>query len=184
MPNDAGSILPTLARAAIAWRLGLEHDAHASHARLAEPAACFVTLHKHGELRGCVGSLEAHRPLGDDVRANALAAAFSDPRFTPLGVDEFEHISIEVSVLSPSERIEFINEREALTKLRPFVDGVILEYGRARGTFLPQVWRDLPEPSEFLAHLKLKAGLRPDFWDTNIRLARYCVTTWNEGARS
>jgi AmmeMemoRadiSam system protein A len=93
-----------------------------------------------------------------------------------------EHTQVEVSVLSPMQALTFTSEAEAMAQLRPLVDGVVLEYGRHRGTFLPQVWEQLPTPKQFLAHLKNKAGLPTDFWDTSVRLQRYTVDKWKEGA--
>jgi AmmeMemoRadiSam system protein A len=145
-----------------------------------EPGACFVTLTQQGELRGCIGSLEAHRSLMQDVRANAIAAAVHAPRFVPLSVQELAQTRIEVSLLSATEELAFSSEQDALTQLRPGIDGIVLEYGHARGTFLPQVWESLPHPAEFLSHLKRKAGLPVNFWHEDIRLSRYTVTKWKE----
>jgi AmmeMemoRadiSam system protein A len=147
---------------------------------LEHPGASFVTLTKGGDLRGCIGSLEAHRPLAEDVRANAVAAAFRDPRFMPLSREEFGDIRVEVSLLSPTEPLAAGSEAEALAALRPGVDGVVFEYAHHRSTFLPQVWEQLPQPAEFLAHLKRKAGLPQDFWAADVRLSRYTVSKWKE----
>ena len=133
-------------------------------------------------MRGCIGTLEAHRPLGVDVRENAVAAAFRDPRFMPLTRAEFDDIRVEVSLLSPTEPLAVANEEDALARLRPNVDGMVFEYGHYRSTFLPQVWEQLPEPAEFLAHLKRKAGLSMDFWSESVRLSRYTVSKWKEAA--
>ena len=133
-------------------------------------------------MRGCIGTLEAHRPLGLDVRENAVAAAFRDPRFTPLTRVEFDEIRVEVSVLSPSEVMVVASEEHALATLRPNVDGVVFEYRHYRSTFLPQVWEQLPEPAEFMAHLKRKAGLPMDFWADEVRLSRYTVSKWKESS--
>ena len=133
-------------------------------------------------MRGCIGTLEAHRPLGLDVRENAVAAAFRDPRFMPLTLAEFEEIRVEVSLLSPTEALAVMSEAHALASLRPGIDGVVFEYGHYRSTFLPQVWEQLPDPAEFLAHLKRKAGLAADFWADQVRLSRYTVTKWKEGS--
>jgi len=179
---DKGSTLLKLARSEIGSKLGHSIPPPAHAGWLDEPGASFVTLTRQGELRGCIGTLEAHRPLGEDVRENAVAAAFRDPRFMPLSRDEFEDIRVEVSLLSPSEPLLVKNEEEALARLRPNVDGVVLEYGRYRSTFLPQVWEQLPNPAEFLAHLKRKAGLSMDFWADQVRLSRYTVSKWKEGA--
>ena len=147
---------------------------------LAEPGATFVTLTIQGELRGCIGSLEAHRSLGEDVRDNAVSSAFRDPRFPTLTRAEFDDIRVEVSLLSPTEPMTVTHEASARAALRPHVDGVVLEYGRHRSTFLPQVWEQLPDPADFLAHLKRKAGLSKTFWADGVRISRYTVTKWKE----
>ena len=180
MDNEKGSTLLKLARSEIATKLGHDMLSPAQAGWLAEPGASFVTLTRQGELRGCIGTLEAHRPLGLDVRENAVAAAFRDPRFMPLTRVEFDEIRVEVSVLSPSEALVVVSEEHALATLRPNVDGVLFEYEHYRSTFLPQVWDQLPEPAEFLAHLKRKAGLSMDFWSDSVRLSRYTVSKWQE----
>ena len=180
MDIHAGQILLPIARAAISRELGRPAAASEDPQWLREPGATFVTLKQHGQLRGCIGTLEAHRPLLDDVKANAVAAAFRDPRFRPLSTSELDDTRIEVSLLSPQEPIVFTDEADALSQLRPGVDGVVFEYGYHRSTFLPQVWEDLPDPAEFMAHLKHKAGLPPDFWDAGVKLARYTVSKWSE----
>jgi AmmeMemoRadiSam system protein A len=151
-----------------------------NHPRLAEPGATFVTLTQNGALRGCIGSLAAHRVLDHDVRENARAAAFRDRRFPPLRSDELRRTRVEVSLLSAAEPMQFLDENDALRQLRPGVEGIILEAGQRRSTFLPQVWESLPEPRQFLAQLKVKAGLTADFWDNSIRLSRYRVDKWKE----
>jgi AmmeMemoRadiSam system protein A len=178
--TDLGAALLALARSAIGAELGVPERAVAAHAALAAPGATFVTLRRDGALRGCIGSLEAHRPLGADVRANAVAAAFRDPRFAPLAVHEFHATVVEVSLLSASEVLACVDERHALAQLRPGIDGVILEAGWRRATFLPQVWDQLPEPREFLAALKHKAGLPAEFWSPGVRVARYTVAKFEE----
>ena len=181
-PNgDQGVILLKLARTEIAVKLGHQVDFSIEADWLAEPGASFVTLTRQGELRGCIGTLEAHRPLGVDVRENAVAAAFRDPRFMPLTRVEFDDTRVEVSLLSASEPLIVVSEQEALGALRPNIDGVVFEYGQYRSTFLPQVWEQLPEPAEFMAHLKRKAGLPADFWADQVRLSRYTVSKWKEG---
>lgn len=151
---------------------------------LAEPGATFVTLVAGDALRGCIGTLLAHRPLAEDVWANARGAAFHDPRFPPLAAHELAATEIEVSLLSRIEPLEVADERQALATLRPGVDGVLLELGGQRATFLPQVWESLPEPADFLRHLKHKAGLPPGLWDPQLHLSRYTVTKWRERDRS
>jgi len=180
--NEKGSTLLKLARSEIASKLGHDVSFPAQAGWLAEPGASFVTLTRQGELRGCIGTLEAHRPLGLDVRENAVAAAFRDPRFMPLTRVEFDEIRVEVSVLSPSEVLMVASEEHALATLRPNVDGVVFEYRHYRSTFLPQVWEQLPEPAEFMAHLKRKAGLPADFWAEEVRLSRYTVRKWKESS--
>jgi hypothetical protein len=179
---EKGSTLLKLARSEIAAKLGEAAAKPVKAAWLQEPGASFVTLTRQGELRGCIGTLEAHRPLGVDVRENAVAAAFRDPRFMPLTRGEFDDVRVEVSVLSPTEPLQVKDESAALAVLRPNVDGVVFEYGHYRSTFLPQVWEQLPKPAEFLAHLKRKAGLPVDFWADQVRLSRYTVSKWKEAA--
>lgn len=179
-PAEAGQVLLPIARAAIARELGLAQAAPEDGAWLRAPGASFVTLTQEGTLRGCIGTLRAHRPLVDDVKANAVAAAFRDPRFTPLTAEELAATSVALSLLSPLESIAFDDEPHALSQLRPGVDGLVLQYGHHQSTYLPQVWEDLPDPLEFLAHLKYKAGLPPDFWDADLKLSRYTVSKWTE----
>ena len=175
-----GDALLPLARSSIGGVLGLDFATGQDHPALHRFGACFVTLTRNGQLRGCIGSLQAHRTLLEDVKANAKAAAFMDPRFQPLSVTEFRQVRVEVSLLSSSEPMRFAHEEEAIASLRPGVDGVILEWTRHRGTFLPQVWDQLPSPRAFLAQLKRKAGLAEDFWAEDLRLHRYTVTKWVE----
>ncbi len=177
-----GEALLTTARGAIASRFERESATPEAQPWMQQHGASFVTLTLAGELRGCIGSLEAHRPLLEDVRKNAIAAAFHDPRFAPLSEAEFECIRVEVSVLTPAEPLQFESEVHVLNQLRPGQDGLILEFGRHRSTFLPQVWETLTEPASFLAHLKRKAGLPADFWHEELRLSRYAVAKWKESA--
>lgn len=142
-------------------------------AELTEPRATFVTLEKHGQLRGCIGLLEAVRPLVKDIAENAFSAAFRDPRFPALQANELDHLDIHLSLLTPAEPMAFGSEQDVLSQLQPGIDGLILEEGYRRGTFLPSVWESLPEPGQFLRHLKQKAGLSPDYWSKNIRIYRY-----------
>jgi len=142
-------------------------------AELTEQRATFVTLQKNGQLRGCIGMLEAVRPLVQDIAENAFSAAFRDPRFPPLEVDELEGLEIHLSLLTPAEPMIFSSEQDLLLQLQPGIDGLILEEGYRRGTFLPSVWESLPEPRQFLRHLKQKAGLPAGYWSENIRIYRY-----------
>lgn len=171
-----------IARAAISNALGKAMQANEEAEWLKEPGACFVTLTQNDNLRGCIGSLEAHRPLLDDIKANAYAAAFRDTRFSPLTLDELDLTKIEISLLSSMQPMAFSNEVDALEQLRPGIDGVVFEYGRYRSTFLPQVWEQLPEPAVFMGQLKHKAGLPADFWAPDVRLLHYTVHKWKESA--
>lgn len=180
MPTDKGKILLPIARAAIAHALHLPLSADESADWLLEHGACFVTLTLHGALRGCIGSLQAHRTLLADVKGNAVSAAFHDPRFLPLTAKEFADTRIEISLLTAPMAMEFHNEADALSQLKPGMDGVIFEFAGFRSTFLPQVWEQLPDPHVFMAHLKRKAGLSADFWDDQIRLSRYSVSKFEE----
>jgi AmmeMemoRadiSam system protein A len=181
LDTKKGQTLLHLARAAIAGKLGfVSHDLpHADW--LEQPGATFVTLTLHDQLRGCIGSLEAYRPLRNDVQRNAIAAAFQDPRFDPLSKAEFAEVRVDVSLLSTPEALQFSSEQDALAQLHPGIDGVVLEYGRHRATYLPQVWAQLQQPQMFVAHLKEKAGLPKDFWSNDIKLSRYTVQKWCEG---
>lgn len=178
--SGIGLLLVGRARAAIARELGRHNTTLPDAAALDPPGATFVTLTRDGRLRGCIGSLEARRPLREDVEKNALAAAFADPRFPPLSSDEFADLRIEVSLLSAPEPMSFRDEADALAQLRPGIDGVILTAGFRRATFLPQVWDSLPDPREFINHLKRKAGLHDDFWSEDITLARYQARKFKE----
>jgi AmmeMemoRadiSam system protein A len=140
---------------------------------LKEERASFVTLTLNGNLRGCIGMLEACRPLAEDVAENAVSAAFRDPRFPPLSREEFDDLQISISVLSPPEEMSFSGEADLLSKIRPGVDGLILQEGFQKGTFLPSVWKELPDKDIFWAHLKMKAGLPTDYWSDTLRVFRY-----------
>ncbi len=149
--------------------------------RLQAPAASFVTLHLGKDLRGCIGSLEARRPLICDVAANAFAAAFQDSRFPPLGSSELSALHIHISVLNPAEDMTFTSEEDLLRQLRPGIDGLILSEGeRHRATFLPSVWHTLSHPRQFLNQLKIKAGLPPDYWSDSLRIQRYTTESFGE----
>ncbi len=178
---DLGNTLLVLARNAIAHALGQATVAvNTDNPALQQTGATFVTLTEQGSLRGCIGSLEAWRPLLTDVQGNACSAAFRDPRFPAVSTAEFPLIKVEVSLLSPAQPMQFASEGDVLAQLRPNVDGVIFSAGRHRSTFLPQVWEQLPDPVEFMAHLKRKAGLPADYWAEDVRLARYTVDKWKE----
>lgn len=181
---DLGPALLVRARNAIAANLRQPVSPEADHPALSGPGATFVTLTQAGALRGCIGSLQAHRSLDQDVRANAVAAAFRDPRFAPLTVEELPRTRVEVSLLTEPQGMSFSSEADALRQLRPGIDGVIFSVDAGgklgRSTFLPQVWEQLPEPRQFMAHLKQKAGLAADFWSPDVQLQRYEVRKWKE----
>jgi uncharacterized protein len=180
MSDKRGEVLLPIARAAIARVLNMQHPADESAAWLTEHGACFVTLTQFGELRGCIGSLQAHQSLLADVKSNAVSAALRDPRFTPLSAKELDITEIEISLLSATQDMVVRDEADALAQLRPNVDGIVFEYGRYRSTFLPQVWENLAQPRDFLAMLRRKAGLPDDFWAEEVKLSRYSVTKWRE----
>jgi AmmeMemoRadiSam system protein A len=131
---------------------------------LRQPGACFVTLTKHGELRGCIGALEPYQPLAEDVREHAAAAALQDYRFLPVSPDEVPELEIEISRLTPAHLLEYECPEDLLAKLRPGVDGVILRDGARRATFLPQVWEKIPKTDLFLSLLCQKMGSSPQLW--------------------
>ena len=135
--------------------------------------ATFVTLNINGQLRGCIGTLEAHQPLITDVSEHAFAAAFEDPRFPAVSKHEIEQLEISISILTPSTPISFTSEKDLLNQLRPGVDGLIFQAGFYKATFLPAVWEQLKKPEDFLNHLKIKAGLNAKDWPENVRISRY-----------
>ncbi|MCU0838207.1 MAG: AmmeMemoRadiSam system protein B [Rhodospirillales bacterium] len=140
---------------------------------LLQPGASFVTLKRSGQLRGCVGSAQAHRPLAHDVTENAFAAAFHDTRFPPLTAEEIDGLTVSVSLLSAPAAIPFTDEDDLLHRLKPGEDGLILRINSHRALFLPQVWQQLPEPRQFLDQLKLKAGLPAAFWSKDVQAWRF-----------
>ena len=142
---------------------------------LREHRASFVTLDLEGKLRGCIGSLQAHKPLIEDVVENAFKAGFRDPRFKPLGRDEVESgkLELSVSVLSPNVEMAFADEKDLLAQLRPGIDGLIIRDGEHRSVFLPAVWEDLPDRRKFMSHLKRKAGLKESHWSERFEAWRF-----------
>ena len=165
---------------------GLEHgcvlllDIQNYPATLQEQRASFITLHLHEQLRGCIGALQATIPLVQDVSDHAYSAAFEDPRFSALTQNEFNGLAIHISVLSSSEPIECDSEADLLNQLRPGIDGLTLRYQHHRGTFLPVVWKSLPQSRDFLRHLKQKAGLSQNFWSEEIHFERYTTESFPE----
>ena len=163
---------------------GLQHDQPmpiqlANYpSELQQQRASFVTLNIDGQLRGCIGTLEAHRPLVLDVTHNAFAAAFTDPRFLPLSQPEYEQLEIHISILNPAEEMSFTSEQDLIKQLRPGIDGLIMQEGQQRGTFLPSVWQQLPQPEQFIQHLKLKAGLPNNYWSADLQIWRYTTTSF------
>lgn len=143
------------------------------HAFLKEQKACFVTLEKQGHLRGCIGSLVAQRSLIDDLIHNSIAAAIGDPRFVPLTKEEFEKVSLEISILTDPEDLEYEDFEDLEKKLEPFKHGVILELDGRRATFLPQVWEQFPDFQDFMVNLCRKAGLDPTKLDAYPKIKTY-----------
>jgi len=182
-PDEAGRTLLGLARAAIESRLhGSAAGAEAPW--LAQAGATFVTLVRDGQLRGCIGSLQAVRPLGVDVAENALGAAFRDPRFPPMTAAEWPQVKVEVSLLSTPRPLRFADEADLLAQIQPGEDGLILEClgdsGVKRATFLPQVWEDIPDKRLFLSQLMRKAGIPEGTRLARCRIWRYRVSKWKE----
>jgi len=159
---------------------GMRVEADAYDEQLQQQGGSFVTLNKKGALRGCIGTLQPYQPLVNDVAEHARAAAFSDPRFSPLGPDEFADIVISVSVLGKPAAISFSDEEDLISQLRPSQDGLIFEDGGNRGTFLPSVWESLPKPRQFLQQLKRKAGLPTDYWSDSLKISRYTTQSFSE----
>jgi uncharacterized protein len=152
---------------------------------LLEPGATFVTLRRKGELRGCIGALEAYQPLAEDVREHAKAAALQDYRFPPITQEELDEISIEISLLTPPQLLEYNNCEDLARILFTKRDGVILKDGARRATFLPQVWEKLPDPVSFLNSLCMKMGLAPDTWQQRkMEVWTYQVEEFHEGNQS
>ena len=178
---EAGRVLLAEARAAMAAQLGQPALPAASAAAwLRQPAATHVTLTLEGKLRGAAGAPPARQALCEDLRSNALAAAFHDPRFKAITSNELDALRIEVSVLSPLETLQWEDEAGALAQLRPGIDGVMVEYGHHRNLFLPQMWREFPDTALFVGNLKYKGGLPPDFWDATLTLRRFTAAVWRE----
>lgn len=183
-PEDCFQPLPGIARASILHgsRFGapLEPDPASFAQTLQAHGASFVTLRRDGALRGCTGSLEPIRPLVIDVAGHGFSAAFLDPRFTPLRPEEIADLHVHVSVLGPRSPLPVASEADLLQQLRPGVDGLVLEEGPLRATFLPAVWEQLPAPREFVRRLKQKAGLPAGHWSPALRFSRYTVVDVEE----
>jgi AmmeMemoRadiSam system protein A len=164
----------------LSTRSPLSVDVTAYPLGLREPRATFVTLMLHEALRGCIGTLEANRPLVEDVVVNAYAAAFHDPRFSPLTEAELLEVKVRISILSPNTEVQFCTEEELLRTLRPGVDGLTIQRGDQRATFLPVVWESLPRPEDFLEHLKHKAGIPAGSGSNGLRAWRYTTESFAE----
>ncbi len=179
---DRQQLLLKLARESIEYRL--QHNYEISirigdyPPELQQERATFVTLHLKNQLRGCIGTLEAYQPLVLDVAHNAYAAAFTDPRFMPVTQSEVTELEIHISILNPAEEMHFESEQDLIDQLRPDIDGLIMQDGNRRGTFLPSVWEQLAEPREFIHHLKLKAGLPASHWSDTLQVWRYTTTSF------
>ena len=183
-PSDRHTLL-TIARDAItaaAKDLPLpELELNAFPDALRETRVCFVTLHIRGELRGCIGGLEAQQPLAVDVQEHAVGAATSDPRFPPVSPMEVASLSIEISVLTTPEPVPHKTPQELLAALRPGVDGVILRSGYRRATFLPQVWDKVSGPETFMEMLGEKMGAHRNAWrSADVEVLRYQVEMFEE----
>lgn len=182
--TELRSILCQVARGAIAK--GVEQTAAWQPVSAEYPdelnqmLSSFVTLHQSERLRGCIGALEATRPLVIDVAVNAHGAAFRDPRFNSVRQDELSSLSITISVLSNSETLNFSSEEELIQIIRPEIDGLILSEGLHRGTLLPAVWESLSDPVDFLRQLKAKAGLSPDYWSETLIIERYTTESFSD----
>jgi AmmeMemoRadiSam system protein A len=172
---DRTSTLIGIAREAIATRERPLPRPSWPDAWLGGRAASFVTLRLDEDLRGCIGTVDAHRALGDDVAHNAFCAAYRDPRFEPVAEVERRRLVVEISVLSARAAMHVATEEEALAAMRPGIDGIYLEYNGLTSTFLPQVWESLPDPLDFLCELRRKAGLPRRFWREDVKLSRYTV---------
>lgn len=138
-----------------------------------ELGACFVTLKKEGNLRGCIGSIIAHQPLINDIAAHAQDAAFHDPRFNPVSEDEIKDLTIDVSLLSEPKPIYFEDEFDLLNKIVPKKDGIIIKDGSYQAVYLPSVWDEIPDREMFLKSLKMKAGLKPDYFSNTFEAYRF-----------
>ncbi|MGZ5106737.1 MAG: AmmeMemoRadiSam system protein A [Usitatibacter sp.] len=172
---DRATTLIAIAREAIAQPARPREGRAWEDEWLRSPAATFVTLRLEGELRGCIGTIDPHRAMGDDVASNAHGAAYRDSRFEPVKREEIALLAVEVSVLTPRRPIECASEQDALAQIRPGIDGIYLEFASARATFLPQVWESLPDPLDFLCELRRKAGLPTRFWHDAVKVSRYTV---------
>ncbi|MBK6687413.1 MAG: AmmeMemoRadiSam system protein A [Deltaproteobacteria bacterium] len=173
MRSAEATTLAAYARACIAEALGGPPAPRPAGPAYDAPGATFVTLRLGDRLIGCIGGLTPVEAVADDVHHHALAAAFQDPRNVKLNLADLDRVTVELSILGPVEPFPVGDESDACARLVPEVDGVVLRYRDHQATFLPQVWESLPDPEEFLARLKKKAGLPASFWDPELTLSRY-----------
>lgn len=185
---EDGALLLKLARQTILYELGekkissVQLKKKVSSLVLEENRGVFVSLHKQGDLRGCIGNIEPVKTIFDGVRDNAKHAALNDPRFSPLSVEELKDTCIEVSILTRPRPLDYSDADDLIKKLRPAVDGVIIQQESRRATFLPQVWDQLRTPELFLAHLCMKAGLSSGEWKSgSLKVSTYQVQLFEEG---
>lgn len=178
--DEAGGTLLSLARGSIETNLLGKPEPTTAASWLSQSGATFVTLTKEGNLRGCIGSLEAARALAEDVVQNALGAAFRDPRFPAMTAAEWSQCRVEVSLLSTPKPVRFADEANLLEQIEAGEDGLIVEAEGRRATFLPQVWEDIGDKRVFLSHLLRKAGLPADTRLTRCKISRYRVAKWKE----
>ena len=185
--RDNGRLLLQLALESIEF--GLAHgrvmtiDVSAYPLALREKRACFLTLTDQGVLRGCTGSLEPDKTLVEHVVTSAYATAFNDPRFPPLSAGELDRLTLELAVLGPLRPLDVGSEEALIAALEPGRDGVVLQVGAKRATFLPKVWEQLPQPRDFMRHLRLKAGLAEDYWSDTVEISRYRTDTFSASVR-
>ncbi len=180
IPADRGPALLALARAAIDAALGGPALDLPDDPALAIPGACFVTLKQRGQLRGCIGNIVATGSLRDAVVRNAESAALRDPRFTPLRRAELAITTIELSILSPMQPVPAASEAELLAHLRPGVDGLMLRAGTRSAVFIPSVWDQLPDPKQFLDHLRAKGQFPAGRWLPDTRAERFTAEHFSE----
>jgi len=191
LTEQQGGALLRLARQQIENHLGIEASVAVTAGELNDPAflekrGVFVTLHKRGDLRGCIGSITAVESIADGIRRHALNAAFYDSRFAPLAAAELPNLHVEISVLTDPQPLAYGTADELIRRLRPAIDGVILKGpGNASATFLPQVWQQLPTPEQFLGHLCRKAGLADGAWRSGaLQIFIYQVQSFENPAKA
>ncbi|MCJ7556344.1 MAG: AmmeMemoRadiSam system protein A [Gammaproteobacteria bacterium] len=183
---DQRSLLLKIARNSLESGLRHGHAGYPEPASMPEnlrlPGACFVTLHKQGRLRGCIGSLEAREPMAQAVAGSAFAAGFQDPRFPPLCADELTQVDLEISILSPLQDLDVSSEQDLIGRLRPGIDGLLLDEGRHHAVYLPSVWAQIPDPGQFVGQLKLKGGWPADYWSESMRVRLFQTESIHEQA--